>query len=108
MDKETDKVAVVIGAQGVIGRNLVRYLEESGDWEVVGVSRRAAAPSSERVRHISVDLLDRRDTERKLGGLLNATHIFYAAYQDRPTWSELVGPNVAMLTNAVTAIEAAA
>ena len=107
MNKETDKVAVVIGAQGVIGRNLVRYLEETGDWDVVGVSRRAAAPSSERVRHISVDLLDRSDTEQKLGSLRDATHIFYAAYQDRPTWSELVHPNLAMLTNAVTAIERA-
>lgn len=104
MDVESNKVAVVIGAQGVIGRNLVRYLEELGDWDVVGVSRRAA-PSSGRVRHISVDLLDKDDTEQKLGRLRDATHIFYAAYQDRPTWSELVAPNLAMLTNAVTAIE---
>lgn len=100
------KVAIVVGAQGVIGRNLVRYLEELGEWDVFGVSRRGA-PSSGRVRHISVDLLERGDSEQKLGMLSDATHIFYAAYQDRPTWSELVAPNLAMLTNAVAAIEAA-
>jgi nucleoside-diphosphate-sugar epimerase len=106
MNVDANKVAIVIGAQGVIGRNLVRYLEELGEWDVVGVSRRGA-PSSGRVRHISVDLLERGDSEQKLGSLSDATHIFYAAYQDRPTWSELVAPNLAMLTNAVAAIEAA-
>ena len=103
---EDRKVAVVVGGQGVIGRNLVRHLEELGDWDVVGLSRRAS-PASGRVRHISVDLLDEKGTESALGALSDVTHIFYTAYQDRPTWSELVEPNLAMLTNVVTAIEAA-
>lgn len=101
------KVAAVVGAQGVIGRNLVRHLQSLGDWEIVGLSRRPAA-HEERVRHISVDLLDAQDAEAKLRCLSDVTHIFYAAYQDRPGWSELVGPNLAMLVNVVTAIEAAA
>jgi nucleoside-diphosphate-sugar epimerase len=33
------------------------------------------------------------------------THVFYAAYQDRPTWAQLVAPNRAMLVNAVEAVE---
>ena len=33
------------------------------------------------------------------------THVFYAAYQDRPTWAELVPPNLAMLVNVVDAVE---
>jgi nucleoside-diphosphate-sugar epimerase len=37
--------------------------------------------------------------------LTAVTHIFYAAYQDRPTWAELVAPNLTMLTNVVDAIE---
>jgi nucleoside-diphosphate-sugar epimerase len=36
------------------------------------------------------------------------THIFYAAYQDRPTWAELVPPNLAMLVNVVDVVEAVA
>lgn len=36
------------------------------------------------------------------------THIFYAAYQDRPTWAELVAPNLAMLVNVVEAVESVA
>src|ERR1700712_4198322 len=99
--------ALVIGARGVIGGKLVEHLQELGDWDVVGVSRRGGEPA-ERVRHVAVDLLDPADARAKLGDLAGVTHVFYAAYQERPTWAELVEPNLAMLVNAVEAIEAAA
>src|ERR1700730_5258272 len=102
-----NKVALVVGAQGVIGRNLVDHLGTLGDWNIVGLSRRGGKPAN-RIRHISVDLLDRDDCREKLTDLADVTHIFYAAYQDRPTWAELVPPNLAMLTNVVEAIEAVA
>jgi nucleoside-diphosphate-sugar epimerase len=98
------QVALVVGAQGVIGRHLVDHLVERGDWEVIGLSRRTG-PTSEHVRHISVDLLDPDDCRGKLKNLSHVTHIFYAAYQDRPGWAELVAPNVAMLVNVVEAVE---
>jgi nucleoside-diphosphate-sugar epimerase len=90
-------VALVVGAQGVIGRNLVNHLRTLPDWDVIGLSRRPG--------DISVDLLDRDATHRKLSELSHVTHIFYAAYQDRPTWAELVPPNLAMLVNVVEALE---
>ena len=98
------KTAVVVGARGVIGGNLIRHLETLGGWEVIGLSRRGGA-DTEVVRHMSVDLLDREATIARLSGLTEATHVFYAAYQDRPTWAELVSPNLAMLTNVVDALE---
>ncbi|MCP2257527.1 Nucleoside-diphosphate-sugar epimerase [Streptoalloteichus tenebrarius] len=101
------KVALVVGANGVIGGNLVDHLATLPDWEVIGLSRRGGT-STGRVRHVAVDLLDRRDVHDKLGGLSEVTHIFYAAYQDRPTWAELVPPNLAMLVNVVEVVEAAA
>jgi nucleoside-diphosphate-sugar epimerase len=96
--------AVVVGAQGVIGGNLIRHLEALGGWDVIGLSRRGGV-DSEVVRHMSVDLLDREATMACLSGLAATTHVFYAAYQDRPTWAELVPPNLAMLTNVVDALE---
>ncbi|WP_437318169.1 SDR family oxidoreductase [Sorangium sp. So ce385] len=99
-----NKVALVVGAQGIIGRNLIDHLEALGEWDVIGLSRRGGAPAG-RVRHVVVDLLDRDDCRKKLGGLAEVTHIFYAAYQDRPTWAELVPPNLAMLVNVVEAVE---
>lgn len=101
------KVALVVGAQGVIGRNLVDHLATLQDWQVIGLSRRGGEAEG-RVRYIAVDLLDRDDTRSKLGDLAGVTHIFYAAFQDRPSWAELVAPNLAMLVNAVEAVETAA
>ncbi|WP_438028393.1 SDR family oxidoreductase [Sorangium sp. So ce233] len=99
-----NKVALVVGAQGIIGRHLIEHLAALGDWDVIGLSRRGGA-SAGRVRHIVVDLLDREDCRKKLGSLSGITHVFYAAYQDRPTWAELVPPNLAMLVNVVDAVE---
>ncbi len=101
---EKRRVAAVVGARGVIGGNLIDHLEATGEWEVIGLSRRGGS-DTDRVRHIAVDLLDERDAAEKLGGLRDVTHIFYAAYQDRPSWAELVAPNVAMLVNTVNALE---
>lgn len=99
-----NKVAVVVGARGVIGGKLVEHLSEVGGWDVVGLSRRGGGDGGA-VRHIAVDLLDRGQTADRLGGLGTVTHVFYAAYQDRPGWAELVAPNLAMLTNVVDAVE---
>ncbi|UUZ81165.1 SDR family oxidoreductase [Paenibacillus sp. P26] len=95
---------MVVGAQGVIGRNLIDYLKTLDDWEVIGLARRGGE-SAGNVRYVAVDLLDRDDSREKLSGLTQVTHIFYAAYQDRPTWAELVPPNLAMLANVVETIE---
>ncbi|MGW0521721.1 SDR family oxidoreductase [Crossiella sp. NPDC003009] len=98
------KVALVVGANGVIGGNLVEHLLELGDWEVIGLSRRGGT-DRERLRYVAVDLLDPVDTREKLAEFDSVTHVFYAAYQDRPSWAELVAPNLAMLVNVVEAIE---
>ena len=98
------RTALVVGARGVIGGNLISHLEREGGWNIVGLSRRGGADTGA-VRHVAVDLLDVEDTRTKLAAMDDVTHVFYAAYQDRPTWSQLVAPNVDMLTNVVDAIE---
>jgi nucleoside-diphosphate-sugar epimerase len=102
--KQTKNTALVVGAQGVIGRNLIDHLRTLGDWDIVGLSRRPGEDSNN-VRYISVDLLDSQDSRVKLAELTEVTHIFYAAYQDRPTWAELVAPNLKMLQNVLEHVE---
>lgn len=99
-----NKTALVVGAQGVIGRNLITHLQSLGDWDIVGLSRRGGE-AGERLRHVAIDLLDRDGAREQLSSLTQVTHIFYAAYQERPSWAELVAPNLAMLVNLVDAIE---
>lgn len=98
------KTALIVGAHGVIGGNLARHLETLDDWSVIGLSRRGGT-DTEKIRHIAVDLLDETESRETLASLKEVTHIFYAAYQERPTWAELVPPNLAMLVNVVTAVE---
>jgi len=102
--KTNRKAALVVGANGVIGTNLINHLEELGTWNIIGLSRKGGA-DTKRTRYIAVDLLDPASCIAKLSSLSDVTHIFYAAYQDRPSWAELVEPNVAMLVNVLTAIE---
>ena len=105
--KKIRKTALVAGATGVVGRNLLRQLIPDPDWDVIAVSRRK--PNIEgNYRHLSVDLLDPAYAKKKLGGLSEVTHIFYAAYIEKPSWSDMVAPNLAMLVNLIDAIEPAA
>lgn len=99
--------ALVIGANGVIGSTLAAHLGTLPDWDVIGVSRRGG-PDTGRTRHVAVDLLDADATRAVLGRLPEVTHVFSAAFQDRPTWAELVAPNLAMLVNTVEVVEATA
>lgn len=98
------KTALIVGANGVIGTNLINHLSSLGDWNIIGLSRRGGN-SVANIQYISVNLLDKEDTAKQLNSLSTVTHIFYAAYQDKPTWAELVQPNLAMLVNVVDAIE---
>jgi nucleoside-diphosphate-sugar epimerase len=98
------KVALIAGAQGVIGRNLIDYLLTQDNWTIIGLSRRGGT-DTDKVKHIAVDLLSQEDSQAKLGQLTTVTHIFYAAYQDRGSWAELVAPNMAMLRHVITAVE---
>ena len=105
------RTALVVGAHGVIGTTLLEHLASLPDWDVIGVSRRGGPDVSTgtgTIRHVAVDLLDAEATATAVGMLPEVTHVFYAAFQDRPTWSELVAPNVAMLVNTVEAVTATA
>jgi nucleoside-diphosphate-sugar epimerase len=101
------RLAVVVGALGVIGRYIVERLLAEEGWSVVGLSRRAA-PAAPGYRHIPVDLLDTEACRAKLAGLTGATHVFYAAFQAAQgaaaDYASNIAPNRDMLANAVTAI----
>jgi len=98
------RVCVVAGALGIVGRALVEHLESSGDWEVIGLSRRAPDFWTS-ARFVSVDLRDPVDCRAKLAGLAGVTHVFFAAYAPGRSPAEEVAPNLAMVVNLVTVLE---
>jgi nucleoside-diphosphate-sugar epimerase len=101
---KTKYKALVAGGAGVIGRQLVEHLAASPDWDVMGLSRRTPETGAAGA-HIAVDLLDPADARAKLGGLADVTHIFHAAYQERPTAQALIDTNLGMLRNLVEVVQ---
>ena len=91
----------------MVGRSLLRQLVCDPEWDVIAVSRRT--PDVEgKYHHIVADLLDPGDAEARLGGLSEVTHIFFSAYIEKPTWAEMVAPNLALLINLIDVVEPAA
>jgi nucleoside-diphosphate-sugar epimerase len=101
-------VAIVAGAVGIVGKYVILELSAKSEeeWSIIALSRRPLNFHS-RAKHLAVDLLSAEDVERHLKeqGYTNVTHIFFAAYQEKPTQKELVGPNLTMLKNLVEAVE---
>jgi hypothetical protein len=95
-ENEMTKQALVVGGLAVSGQGIVAALTQRLGWHIV-------TPAG--ASHISVDLLDRPDVEAKLSRLTGVTHVFFAAYLERPTPAEEVAPNLAMLRNVVETIE---
>ncbi len=100
---QQQKVALVAGASGIIGSQLVKTLLRNG-WEVIGLSRHALS-HPDGIPLVEVDLLDAEDSARALRPLSNITHIFYSARVNAANWTEMVAPNVTMLRNLVSQIE---
>ena len=98
--------ALVAGASGVVGRNLIEHLCTRGDWEVVGVSRR---PPDESVtwQHLAIDLQDEAECHEEMTAHSDVTHVFFAARAPRVDPFEEVRVNRDMLANLVSAVESA-
>ena len=74
----TKKKALIAGATGVVGRNLLRHLLKTAEWEIVALSRRTPDVQGN-YEHIAVDLMNPGECKAKLGHLSDVTHIFFAA-----------------------------
>jgi len=98
------KHALVVGASGVIGGAMARHLSTAADWRVTCATRGGAAP--EGATGLAVDLLDAASVRAAAAQLPPVTHVFYAAYQHRPTRTEEIPPNLAMLRHAIDLGEA--
>jgi nucleoside-diphosphate-sugar epimerase len=95
----------VVGATGIVGRAIAAKLTELGEWRVVGVTRSGGTvPGVDEA--IGVDLRDPDEARRRLAPAGGATHLFFAAYLPQAGWAEEVGPNLALLVNAVEGLEA--
>ncbi len=103
---------LVIGAHGVVGRAVSEHLVAQPDWTVTTAARRGPLEELfnglQPPRHISLDLLDPDQATHALAESREITHLVYAGYAERSTMAAMVEPNLEMLANTLTALEAAA
>ncbi|WP_343551134.1 SDR family oxidoreductase [Pantoea sp.] len=99
---QENRVALVAGATGIVGRQLIKTLRQQ-QWQVIGLSRHSSTDNA--IPIIEVDLLDAQYSAQALAPLNQVTHIFYSAWLNAANWQEMIEPNVTMLRNVVTQIE---
>ena len=102
-----NRKALIAGATGVVGRNLLKHLLAIKGWEIVTVSRRTPDVAGA-YTHICVDLANAAECKAKLGHLKDVTHIFFGALAPHPDLAQSAVNNLALLRNLVEAIEPAA
>ena len=101
--EQSPRLALVAGANGLIGRHLVAHLASHG-WNAVALSRKPYSGAG--VRHVAVDLTDAGDAHTRLAALGDVTHVFYCVRADHPEGvPESVEVNAAMLRNLVEGLE---
>jgi nucleoside-diphosphate-sugar epimerase len=105
---------LVAGASGLIGRAAIEAFAATGEWEVVGVSRRIPE-DLEGATLVSVDLMDAAACAEGFGAMSDVTHLVYAALYEVPGrllegWleREQMDRNDAMLRNLFGPLAAAA
>ncbi|WP_313580420.1 SDR family oxidoreductase [Chishuiella sp.] len=96
--------ALILGANGIIGRNLTNYLIESNNWDVITSARKKLNYETS-VDFIQLDLNDIEISDEVSGKLNNVTHVFFNAYIEKKTPYEQSEANLKILSNIVPVLE---
>ncbi|KAM7501808.1 hypothetical protein LguiB_000712 [Lonicera macranthoides] len=105
----SNNVAVIFGATGLVGKELVKKLLAKCQWKVYGVARRPDNTQpirNSKYQFISCDLLNPLETQEKLSFSEEVTHVFWVTWGSQfPLDSEeCCELNKAMMSNALDAI----
>jgi nucleoside-diphosphate-sugar epimerase len=98
------KTALIVGASGIVGRNLADLLVAEKDWAVYGIARRPG--QFDGVVPVAVDLQDAAAVETALKDV-KPTHIFLATWLRQPTEAENIRVNAGMVRNVLNAVSKA-
>ena len=99
----TDKIALVAGANGVIGKALMEEIGRTPGWRGRALSRRPHGSADA----IACDLGDAEAARSALAAAKDITHVFYAAYAPGGGLAREDSVNGAMLRNLLDGLEAA-
>jgi nucleoside-diphosphate-sugar epimerase len=104
-ERMTAHHALVTGAHGIVGLNLVQELAQRGDWKVTATGRRGSLPVPDG-EYIAADLTDADALRLALAGCSDITHLFFAAFRYNADPYEEIAVNMAILGNTLDALKA--
>ncbi|WP_047488955.1 SDR family oxidoreductase [Terriglobus sp. TAA 43] len=96
----SDRVALVVGASGIVGQNLASLLVEQG-WQVLGLARNPLPQPG--VMPIPADLQQFDSLKEALAGQ-KPTHVFLSTWLRQPTEVENIRVNGGMVRNLLEAV----
>jgi nucleoside-diphosphate-sugar epimerase len=97
-----DKLGLVVGANGIIGKALFEEIERTPGWRGRALSRKPHASADS----IACDLSDNEGTRRALEAAKDVTHVFYAAFAPGGGLAGENRVNGAMLRNLLDGLSA--
>jgi len=104
----SERVALIPGTTGVVGRRVAEHLATEPGWRVLGIARRPPAqPRGYEV--VALDLTDDTAVRAAAPAFASVTHIFHCGrYPHSKANAEPIAENLAMLRNVVEACESVA
>jgi len=97
----TDKIALIVGASGIIGSNLATELLAT-NWTVYGLARRPPQHLAG-LHPVAADLLEPAALEAALADV-NPTHVFITTWMRQDTEAENIRVNSALVRNILAAL----
>lgn len=94
------KIALVVGASGIVGLNLANLLVGDEGWEVYGLSRRPVERKG--IHAVAADLQNPDSVKSALQGIA-PTHVYLSTWLRQPTEAENIQVNSGMVRNLLEA-----
>jgi len=95
---------LVVGGNGIIGRNAVDYLLSTGNWNTI-VTSASPLDYETPAQYVQLNLLDSQAVRQQAEQLREVTHVIYAAYIEGKTLAAQTHVNLDLLRNLVIGLE---
>ena len=99
----TEKIALIVGANGIAGRSIASLLRDAGDWSIWTLSRKPSE-LGQLGHELLVDLQSLESCQAAASQLRRATHIFYAARSPQHNLEAETHVNSEMLKNLILTV----
>lgn len=98
------RTALIVGGNGIIGRNMATYLRSLEGWRVIITSHSPLNYETDS-EFVQLDLTDPDAVEKQKSKLKDVTHVFYGAYIEQKTLALQTSVNTLLLKHLITGIE---